>query len=202
MSHPRTLLDFAGVAAPAASMPNAALVIIDPQREYLDGALPLEGIDEAIVETSHLLRMARESGAPIIHVLHHAAVGSRLFNPEGPYAEFIPELAPCSSETILIKGLPNAFAGTELASHLRETGHANFILVGFATHMCVSATARAAVDLGLRSTIVARATATRDLPAAGDMGTVPASEIKRATLAALADRFSRIVAGHGDLSGG
>ena len=55
--------------------------------------------------------------------------------------------------------------------------------------MCLSATARAALDLGYRSTVVASAAATRDLP--GFAGGVVAAEILHdAELAALADRFA------------
>jgi nicotinamidase-related amidase len=67
------------------------------------------------------------------------------------------------------------------------------ILVGFMTHMCVEATARAATDLGLRATLIAAATATRDLsdPLTGQL--IPAAEVQRNALAALSDRFAVIV---------
>ncbi len=64
------------------------------------------------------------------------------------------------------------------------------------THMCVSATARAALDLGYQSTVLSDASATRDLPDIDGAGTVPAAEIHRIELAALADRFA-IVLPHG-----
>ena len=84
------------------------------------------------------------------------------------------------------KPLPNAFAGTTLAEAL---GPREPILVGFMTHMCVSATARAALDLGRFATIAMDATGTCDLP--GPLGgVVPAAEVHRAELAALADRFA------------
>ncbi len=202
MSVPRTLLDHAGAPARAASLQDATVIIIDPQREYTDGALPLEGVTAAVAETRRLLDMARAAGAPVVHVLHHAAPGAALFNPEGRYADFIPDLAPKPGETIVIKRLPNGFAGTDLEAHIRETGRTNLILAGFATHMCISATARAALDIGLRSTIVADATAARDLPSAHGTGIIPAQEIKRATLAALADRFAKVVATSDDLAQG
>jgi nicotinamidase-related amidase len=57
------------------------------------------------------------------------------------------------------------------------------------THMCVSSTARAALDLGYPVTVAADASATRDLPAPGG-GVVSAGDLHRAELAALADRFA------------
>jgi nicotinamidase-related amidase len=59
--------------------------------------------------------------------------------------------------------------------------------------MCVSATTRAALDLGYRSTVIANATATRDLPDPCSADVIPASTIFRGTLAALADRFAVVI---------
>jgi isochorismate hydrolase len=102
---------------------------------------------------------------------------------------------------VLPKGLPNAFAGTALEATLRDTGRRELILAGFMTHMCISSTARAALDLGYRTTVVAGATATRDLPDPTGPGTVPAAEVHRATLAALADRFAIVVPDAGAWAG-
>ena len=44
-------------------------------------------------------------------------------------------------------------------------GSSTLIVAGFMTHMCVNSTARSAFSLGFRPTVVASATATRDLPA-------------------------------------
>jgi nicotinamidase-related amidase len=68
------------------------------------------------------------------------------------------------------------------------------------THMCVSATARAALDLGYQSTVLSDATATRDLPDPAGNGVVAAADLHRAELAALSDRFS-IVCRSADLGG-
>lgn len=94
---------------------------------------------------------------------------------------------------MLTKSLPNAFAGTDLAAQIRATGRREIVIAGFASHMCVSSSARAALDQGFRSTIVATATATRDLPHFGGAGVVPAAQVQQATLAALSDRFSVVI---------
>ena len=60
--------------------------------------------------------------------------------------------------------------------------------------MCVSATARAALDQGFRTTVVAAATATRDLPnPLGARRRQLHTTIQQGTLAALSDRFSVVV---------
>lgn len=71
-------------------------------------------------------------------------------------------------------------------------GRKNLIIIGYMTHMCVSSTVRAAIDRGYRNTIVAKATATRDLPAP-EGGIVSAQTLQSTSLAALADRFAAVV---------
>jgi nicotinamidase-related amidase len=41
---------------------KSALVIIDAQLEYQNGKLPLDGVDNAILEAAKLLKLARERG--------------------------------------------------------------------------------------------------------------------------------------------
>ena len=102
-------------------------------------------------------------------------------------------LTPRAGETIIDKGLPNAFAGTDLAKHLAAIGRKNLIVGGFMTHMCVSATVRSATDNGFMCTVAADTVATRDLPDATGGPTITAETINRIELAALSDRFAWIV---------
>ncbi|MGO9022685.1 MAG: isochorismatase family protein [Beijerinckiaceae bacterium] len=198
---PRTLLEMAKAAWPRASFDRAALVIVDAQREYVDGALPLAGIDAAIKDAALVLVGARRHVTPLFHVVQNSPPGRGLFEVNGPYVEIAPELTPHGEEPVIAKKLPNAFAGTDLATRIRATGRSDIILIGFMTHMCISATARAALDLGFRTTIVAAATATRDIPDPLD-GTVLAAEaVQKAALAELADRFAMIAANAAALQG-
>jgi hypothetical protein len=87
--------------------------------------------------------------------------------------------------------LPNSFVGTSLLDLLSETGRRELILAGFMTHNCVSSTARAALDLGYRTTIDPIACATRDLPD-GLGGVVAAQPVHDVSLAALSDRIAII----------
>ena len=107
-------------------------------------------------------------------------------------AAIVPQLTPDPGEIVLRKTLPNAFAATDLHDLIKSTGKSEIIFAGFMTHMCVSASARAALDLGYRSTVVATATATRDLPDPLG-GTIPASVAHRTALSELADRFAIVV---------
>lgn len=189
---PKTLMQLVGVKAEPSRLSDSVLVIIDAQREYVDGKLRLDGIDASLKEASIMLEHARKSGTPVIHVMHKGKAGGVLFNPDGPYFEIASAVAPKQNEPVVVKTLPNAFAGTNLDELISKTGRKNIVVIGFMTHMCVSSTVRAALDKGYRTTVVANATATRDLPD-GSGGTVSAQDVQRASLAALADRFAAVV---------
>ena len=49
--------------------------MIDAQREYVDGALPLPGVRPALEEIGRLLARARAQRTPVIHIVHHAKSG-------------------------------------------------------------------------------------------------------------------------------
>ena len=186
-----TMLQMSGMAPTPATMADGVLLIIDAQREYTDGLLPLSGVGPAVAALAGLLEKARVAGAPIVHVRHVSK--GKAFNPASSGYEIVQILTPRAGEVIVDKGLPNAFAGTELAKHLGSTGRKNLIVGGFMTHMCVSATVRSATDHGFMCTIAADTVATRDLPDATGGATVDAAAINRITLAALSDRFAWIV---------
>jgi nicotinamidase-related amidase len=192
MSLPKTLLEMAGADQTPPSWDDAVLVLIDCQQEYVDGALALPEVAPALKECAKLLEMARVAGAPVVHVVHHGKAGGGVFDPEGPSGEVAADVVPLASETIVAKALPNAFAGTDLHAVLEATGRTALVIAGFMTHMCVSSTARVAMDLGYSNTVVDTACATRDLPD-GQGGVLAASDLHRAALVALSDRFSLIV---------
>ena len=190
---PRTLLDLAGVTPTPARLANATVVVIDAQREYVDGLLPLAGVKPALDEIGRLLARARAANVPVIHIVHQGREGGP-FAPGSRGAEIAFPGDPAPSEAVLTKRLPNAFASTDLATRVTALKRPDLVLVGFMTHMCVEATARSAIDNGLKATIVASATATRDLPDPLTGGVVPAAEVQRNALAALNDRFATVVA--------
>ncbi|MBB5054401.1 nicotinamidase-related amidase [Afipia massiliensis] len=189
---PKSLLQIAGAPLHPSALDKSALVIIDAQVEYTKGSLPLDGVDAAIVEAAKLLKLARVQGVPVFHIVQHAPSGRPLFAEDGPTAPIVQLLTPAAGEVVVRKTLPNSFAGTDLDALVKSTGRSELILAGFMTHMCVSATARAATDLKYRTTIVANATATRDLPDPLG-GTIPASVVHRVALSELADRFAIVV---------
>ncbi|MDC7785409.1 cysteine hydrolase family protein [Rhodoplanes sp. TEM] len=191
---PRTLLELAGVTALPARLSDTVLVVIDAQQEYVDGLLPLPGIDGALDQIGILLERARKLGTPVIHVVHHGRTSGGPFAPGSRGVEIASPAAPAPGEPVVTKSLPNAFASTDLADRLHALHRSSLTIAGFMTHMCVEATARAAIDLGLKAAVVASATTTRDLRDPLSGAVIPAAEVHRNALAALSDRFATIVA--------
>jgi len=189
---PHTLMAMLGAPAHPAPLDRASLVLIDFQEEYRLGALPLPGVEQALTVAASMLRLAREHGVPVFHIMHETAPGAPVFDPTGPMAAIMPAVAPREGEAVVAKTRPNAFAATDLHAKLKATGREELIVIGLMTHMCLSSTVRAALDLGYRSTVVAAACATRDLPRLGS-GVVKASELHRTALAELADAFAVVV---------
>lgn len=189
---PKTLTQLFGRPPAVIDWSLAVVVLIDHQREYTEGSLPLTGVAQAVAECEQLLRLARSKGVPVIHIQHLAPAGAPLFNAASPLVEFMEGIGPAAGETAITKALPNSFAGTNLQAVLSALGRKQLIIAGFMTHLCVSTTTRAAAELGYASWVVADACATRDLPLPWG-GVVSAAEVQRAALAELNDGFATVV---------
>jgi nicotinamidase-related amidase len=189
MTTPKTLLEMSGADMRPPPLSGAALVIIDAQNEYLDGKLALPGVEPATEALARLLAKARASGAPVVHVVQKGRPGG-LFDLEARGGAVIDAVKPAAGEHTVQKPLPNAFAQTELDATLKKLGRTRLVIAGFMTHMCVSSTTRAALDLGYKTTVAADAAATRDLPDPTGSGVISADALHRTALAELADRFA------------
>jgi nicotinamidase-related amidase len=188
----KTFTQLLGFEHPPARLSQAVVIVIDMQREYRDGAVPLADLPATLAATAELIALAKKHQTPIIHVVNQGPAGNLLFNRDGPYFAELPEVAAQAGDAVVIKHLPNAFAGTKLKELIGQTGRTQLIIAGYTTHVCVSATARAALDLGFQSTIVAKATTSRDLfDHKGER--IPAEIVKQTALAELRDAFAVVV---------
>jgi nicotinamidase-related amidase len=193
-----SLLDLLGAPAKPAKLADSVVIIIDAQREYLDGGVPLSGIDKALLEIKKLLEKARAQSVPIIHIVHHTMPGAPIFAPDSPMSEIIDAVKPTANERVVSKNLPSAFIHTDLEKYLQQIGRKELVLAGFMTHMCINATARSAMDVGLVPTVIASACATRDLPGP-DGKLVSADTVHRSNLASLADLIACVCESTDDL---
>lgn len=194
MSEPKTLLELSGADLQPASLAGCGLIIVDMQNEYLEGPIAVSGAGAAIGSAQALLTKARNAGSFIVHIAHKGRAGG-LFDRNAERGQIVEELAPLPDEVIVEKELPNAFAGTDLQELLHNSGCKEIIIIGFMTHMCVSSTARAAIEFGFRVTVDAQCCATRDLPD-GCGGKIDADTVHQVALVELSDRFAIIARDH------
>ena len=193
MSTPSTLLELAGGAFAPSDWSNCALVLIDFQNEYVNGAMPLGQAGAKATENARLLlNKARELNVPIFHITHHGAENGQVFDPLSANIDIVSDLQPQDNETVIVKKHPNAFYETQLDALLKKAQKQQIIFAGFMSHMCVSSSVRAAFDLGFDSFVCHDACATRALP--NDKKEAISADVMHETaMAALQDRFAALV---------
>lgn len=192
MTQTKTLSDYLGLHQDSVTLANANLVIVDVQNEYFSGELALPEAQTSLVVIQDLLQRARQAGTPVFHVRHLGLDGS-IFDPQGPRSAIVDALTPLPNEPVFSKQLPNSFTAEGFAEALKASGRPYLIVVGYMTHMCISATVRSALDHGFLSVVPADATDTRDLPDPLSGEVLPAKEIKRQALTALHDLYARVI---------
>ncbi|WP_353499687.1 cysteine hydrolase family protein [Vibrio chaetopteri] len=144
---------------------KSALILIDIQNDYFnDGKLPLHQPEAAASKAASILSWFRSRGETVIHVQHENTDTSKPFLLAGSIGQKIHDsVAPKDGEVVITKGYPNAFWETELETTLKQCGVTSIVIVGMMTHMCVSTTARAAMERGFTVKVLADACATRSL---------------------------------------
>lgn len=191
MTELATLRQVAGLANVPAPLSRSALIMIDCQNTYRAGIMKLAGVEEALQRAAQLLARARSLHIPIVHIMHDAGPGSP-YDIRAEIGRIADPVAPAPGEQVIVKNYPNSFMATDLDARLKASGATDLILAGFMTHMCVNSTARGAFNLGYRPTVVASATATRDLPSISGH-VVSAQTLHEASLAGMADLFAIVV---------
>lgn len=197
MTELSTLRQVAGLGSAPAPLAESALVLIDCQNTYRTGIMKLAGVEEALARAAELLARARSLHIPIVHIMHDAGTGSP-YDIRAEIGRIADPVVPAPGEPVVVKNYPNAFVATDLDARLKEAGITDLVLAGFMTHMCVNSTARGAFNLGYRPTVVASATATRDLPSISGR-ILSAKALHEASLAGMADLFAIVVPDVADL---
>ena len=192
MTASKTIREIAGLGHTPTTIGKSALILIDCQNTYREGVMKLEGVEPALIECQNLLNRFRNAGRPVIHIQHNAGVGSP-YDITAPIGAISDVVAPHNGEPVVVKTYPSSFEKTNLDDLIKGFGTKDLILAGFMTHVCVNSTARAAINHGYNSTVVASATATRSLPNPATGGVVSARQLHDASLTALHDFFAVVV---------
>lgn len=188
---PTTLRDIVGLGHQPAHLSDSALIMVDCQNTYRVGVMQLTGVEKAIVEAKALLERARALNIPIIHIQHDGGVGSP-YDLTTDIGQISNEVAPKEGEYVITKNFPNAFVQTELDERLKSLNIENIVLAGFMTHMCINSTAHGGFNLGYKPTVVASATATRPLQAAGGK-VISAEQVQDGAIASTRDLYAAVV---------
>ena len=175
-------------------MAKRALIVIDVQNEYFDGALPISDppTDTSLVNITRAMDAATERGVPVIVVRHgDSEPGAAIFQ-EGSHAwQLRPEIDERPRDHLIDKTLPGSFTGTALGDILAEAEVDTVSITGYMTHMCVDSTSRQAAHRGLAVEILNDATGTLSLENGG--GSASGEELHRATLVAQGQFFADVV---------
>ena len=147
-------------------------------------------IEQAAANAVKVIAKARQLGTQVIHVQHIADAESPIFEPSSNSIEFQDTVKPQEDEAVIIKNHINAFLNTNLKEILDSNQVTELVVIGAMTHMCVDATSRAAAEFAYQPTIIADATATRQLSYSGR--TVEAEDVQTAWLSAF-QMFSQVV---------
>lgn len=192
MTPPQTLRQLAGIENVTPHLADSVILVVDAQKEYTEGALPLSGIEASINALAAFLARARVAQVPILHIVQLGKPGGAIMASDGPFADIIDAVKPLAGEVVIEKRFPSSFTGTILQTELETLGRKDLIITGYMMHMCVNSTTRDATEKGYHCTLVSELTATRDLPD-GYGGVIPAATIKAVNLASLADRFAVVI---------
>ena len=185
-----TLRELNGFDQTPASLADATLILIDYQNTYTRGVMELEGWEPALDAAADLLARARGAGAKVVHVINDGGEGTP-YDIRAEIGQIHPRVAPLDGETVVVKGVPNAFLDTDLGDHVDAAGHKDLVIAGFMTHMCVAFTAQGAFLRGNRPTVVADASATRPLRTA--VAEVSAEQVHHGALATIEDLYGVVV---------
>jgi nicotinamidase-related amidase len=162
---------------------SRALLVIDVQREYFEGAFPIRhpvGHLDTILE---VMDAAKKANIPTVVVRHHQP------DPESPVFRHGSDMWQLHSEVesrprdILIdKQLPGSFTNTPLDDFLKEKRVDTVCITGYMTQVCCDTTARQAFHRGYNVEFLRDATGTLDVE--NKAGSVTAEQLHEAILVA------------------
>ncbi len=160
-----------------------ALLVIDVQREYFEGALPIRhpvGHLEAILE---VMDAAHEANIPTVVIRHHQPdPESPIFRKGSDMGQLRDEVDSRPRDTLIDKQLPGSFTNTPLDPFLKEKGIDTVCIAGYMTQMCCDTTARQAFHRGYKVEFLRDATGTLDVQ--NQAGSVTAEQLHESILVA------------------
>jgi nicotinamidase-related amidase len=160
---------------------SRALLVIDVQREYFEGALPIRhpaGHLESILE---VMDAAKRANVPTVVVRHHQPdPESPIFRKGSDMWQLHDEVESRPRDVLVDKQLPGSFTGTSLEAFLKERNLDTVCIAGYMTQMCCDTTARQAFHRGYKVEFLKDATGTLDVE--NSAGSVTAEQLHESIL--------------------
>lgn len=174
---------------PQRPSPVQALILVDLQTAFVRGEGAVPGAAGLLRVVTDLLRRARAARAGVVHLQNDGPPGAQDEPGTPGWALHLP-VRSGAREVVLRKSVDDGFRDTRLAERLSGWGVERLAICGVMSEMCVSATARAALEREFGVVLPHDAHATYDVPAApGIVEQVPAAQVARVAEWALGDEI-------------
>ena len=155
---------------------NLVLMVVDVQVGVVNGAWDAQRVIQSV---SRVVHRARSEGVPVIWVQHSSDELPR----GSSQWQWVPELAPSGSESLVHKQFNSAFEQTSLDATLASLDATHIVLAGAATNWCIRATAYGALDRGYDLTLVKGAHTTESMQLEGGVTIEAANVIRELNIA-------------------
>lgn len=169
-----------------------ALLVIDVQQEYFDGALPVTYPVGHLENILAVMDAAERLKVPTAVIRHHQPdPESPIFRLNSPAWQLHPEVAGRPRDVLIDKQLPGSFTGTSLDTWLKSVGAETVSIAGYMTHMCCDTTARQAFHRGYKVEFFQDATGTLSLE--NEAGAASAEQLQTSILVAQQMMISQVI---------
>ena len=171
---------------------SRALLVIDVQREYFDGALPISHPVGHLDCILNVMDNAEAVELPTAVIRHHQPDSeSPIFRLNSDMWQLHPEVERRPRNVLIDKQLPGSFTGTGLGEWIERNEIDTVTIAGYMTHMCCDTTARQAAHRGLKVEFLSDATGTLDVQ--NEAGAATAQELQNSILVAQQMFLSEVI---------
>ncbi len=144
----------------AADRPNAAVLVVDVQRDVVANA---HDAGRIIANIGTVIDKARAADVPVVWIQHY----DEDLVPDTHGWEYVEELQRLDDEPLVHKAYCDSFEGTDLEEVLSSNGIGRLYVTGSQTDYCVRATLHGGLTRGYDTTLVSDAHTTDDIEADG-----------------------------------
>lgn len=162
---------------------NRALLVIDVQREYFDGAFPIRHPVGHLATILEMMDAAKKAKIPTVVIRHHQPdPESPVFRKGSDMWQLHDDVESRPRDVLIDKQLPGSFTNTPLDGFLKERNIDTVSITGYMTQVCCDTTAREAFHRGYKVEFLRDATGTLDVQ--NKAGSVTAEQLHESILVA------------------